>query len=428
VFLIHLHAANAAEFLVNNTVHTTDYGSPGAKQVWTSSTDGYVFYHNSTANIVMASTTDGGVTWSAERQVDSVNTLDAADVAVWWDGWTGDGTTQYIHIATIDTGVDDTYYTRLDLTTGAFSTTVLATTQVASITVGTNYTAITKAENGVIYMAAADISDSWVVSCSTTCTTAGNWSERTSAFGTTPDFGDDPPFLAPIGGTNNIMLVYWDTSADTLDYNVYSATSSSWWFTATKNFATGIEDNTLVEGQLIGFAYDSVRGDIYIASGDDTNDYVTQDHDIIVWKYNIATGWVQLSNPATNVSGGIAGVKIGVNIDTGYLYVAYIRRTTIGTATTANIYYVTSTDGGLSWSGESAALNTTVDSLFFFDATQQIKSSYRFGVTWKYITAPNDDDLYFAPISIWYKVNRRIHLFEGFTLKLPSGRMIVNQE
>lgn len=423
IFLWGPKTAHAAQFLVDASGTGSDHGAPGAKQVWTSSKNGYLFYRNNGSGVSMSSTTDGGVTWSARRTVDSVNTADAIDVAVWWDGWTDDHQSQYIHIATIDSTDADLYYTQLDLATGAFSTTVAASSQGATLAAGVNYAAITKAHDGVLYMAATDASDSFVVSCSTTCTTGANWSERASAIDSN---GNDPPLLAPVAGTANIMLVYWDVSADTVDYNVYSATSTSWWFTSSA-VATAREDNTTYE-QLIGITYDHVRSVIYLTFTDDTDDYITEDHDVTVWKYAGANGpWTQLTNPVTDASGGIAAAKIGVNLENGYLYCAYVRRTTIGTATTGNAYYRTSTDGGVSWSAESAAMNTTADNLFWFGIVPS--GRYRFGVDWKYNTAPNAEDYYFSPVDIWYQVKRNVILFEGYKVRVEQGaRLLIHQQ
>ncbi len=424
------NALGIAEVLIDASVSTTDYGEPGAQIVWTTANNGYIFYKDSTGATSMASTTNGGLSWASRINIDTTNLTDTISVAVWWDGWTGAGTTTTsVHISTLDTGVDDTYYTTVNLTTGATSTTALGTTQGASATAGANYTAITRAENGVLYMASNDITtDAWVVSCSTTCTTAGNWSERTSAFGTTPDLGEDPVLLSPQGGNNNIMLIYWDTAQDTLDWNVYSATSSTWWFTAPPNIATSKDDNTSFEGQMIGLAHDGKRGFTYVALVDDANDYVTADHDINVFRYATTTGWTTLTNPVTDATGGLSAVKIGVDRETGHLIVAYIERSTIGTATTGNVFYKTSTDGGTTWSSVSERITklATGDNLAVFNLSPVAYK--KFSGIWKYDTAPNADDLYHR--SIWPSDDspRSLLLFNGARINFYEGRIIIHQK
>jgi hypothetical protein len=327
----------------------------------------------------------------------------------------------------LDTGVDDTYYTQLNTSTGAFSTTVLATTQGATATAGANYVAITKAVNGVIYMASADTSDSWVVSCTSTCTTAANWSERASAFGTTPDVGDDVPFLMPILGTNNVLLTYWDVSADTIDYNVYSATSSSWWFTAVPNAITAADDNTTYEGQMIGMANNPTTGVVYLTFVDDANDYTTADHDIKFWTFLPGTAtWSQKTDAITTATGGLTAAKVVVDTtrDTNRLYVVYARRGTIGTATSQNVYYRYSADGGTTWSAESSAINTTIgtDDLFGFGVSSA--TSDRIGVYYKYTTNPNADDLYYADVQLFPISIRAPRWFlKGNKTKVIGGKL-----
>lgn len=355
------------EKLILSTSRNTDHGFPGAKMAVRSSSAAYVMYEfpETTAGVggvAMSYTTDGfGTINSNTSNVDGTNLTDTVAYALWDSTWTISSTTNYLHVTTLDTSVDDTYYTRYNLSTNAKNPAVLGTTQGGTATVGANYTAITMAENGDLFMASADTSDSWVVACNATssCTTASNWYEKGPAgtAGAFRDLGDDVPLLSPIGGTNNIMLIYWDVSLDQLTYNVWSATSSSW-FSATTTIATAIDDNTTYEGQMISMAYASTTGTTYLAVVDDANDYTTADHDIRVWKYASTSGWTALTNATTTASGGLQGVNISIDPCTGQLFVAYVRRTTIGTATTANIYWATSTDNGTTWSTEKGPITT----------------------------------------------------------------------
>lgn len=355
-----------AEVSVDTTVIFTlgQGGVSAPSMVWVSDQTGFLFYLDAEGDIAMASTTDGGTTWQAGRTVDSVNTTDAVSVGVWWDGWTHPGTTtQYIHIVTTDTGVDDTYYTRYDITNNTLSTTVLATTQAGTCSRGSScYPAITKASNNVLYMATTDGSDNWVVSCSTTCTTAGNWSERTGGF--YPTNADMPVLLAPVAGTNNVILIWNDIVRQSLFYNVYSATSSSWTnsASATGTIATNIDTATTsstYEANSIGMAISTSTGKIGLTVVDDANNFTTQDHDIKFFYYSSSTGWVSGTNVRTDVSGGLIGAKLSYDEQNDIWYSIYLRRSTIGVTNTGNAYYSTSSNDGTTWSSESPALLAT---------------------------------------------------------------------
>lgn len=408
--------AFAAEVAVDTTVFATNAstltGSPTA--VWITDQKGFVFYIGTEGDLEMASTTNGGTTWAVTNAVDSVNTTDVVNYAIWWDGWTAPGTTTaYIHIATTDTSVDDIYYTRVDTNSGTSSATVVTTTQAGTCVAGSCYVSITKASNNVLYVATADTADSWVDSCSTTCTSTVNWSERTSAY--TGTLGDDFPLLAPIPGTNNIMLVWWDISLDDVIAREYSATSSTWGATTTLN-ATA-EDNTTYDAQLMGISVSTSTGKIALVYTDDTDDYVTQDHDIDFWTYASSTGWVQGTDVVTDASGGLTGAKITYDVRSNVWFAIYSRRTTIGTLTTGNIYYRRSTDGGATWGSELGPVNDNTDDIN--SLTTGITSSERIGAWWNYTTAPRADQEYYDlvhDIGASTSISGFLYVDEGQTL------------
>ncbi len=385
-----------AEVSVDTTVFTTNAqgnnSSPTA--VWITDQIGYTFYLGAEGDLEMASTTNGGTTWQVRNAMDSVNVTDVVSYAIWWDGWTAPGTTtQYIHIATTDTSVDDIYYTRLDINTQATSTTVVTTTQAATCDRGFScQVSITKASNNVLYVATSDGQDSWVDSCSTTCTSTANWSERTNGF---YQGKVDYPILMPVGGNNNVMLVSWATSTDSIVYNIYSATSSSWqWATnATQTIASSKDENTTYDGQLYGMSHSTTTGVTALALVDDANEYVTtQDHDVNFFTFSSTTGWVAKTDVVTDASGGLIGAKVSYDELNDVWYVLYGRRTTIGTATTGRLYFKTSTDGGSNWSTESATLTNGDD---INGIATGITSFERIGAWWNYTTGgPSDDEYY----------------------------------
>ena len=393
---------SAAESVVDTTVFATntqsDNSSPTA--VWVSNLVGYTFYLGVEGDLEMASTTDGGQTWQITNAVDTVNTTDVVSYAIWWDGWTQPGTTtEFIHVATTDTGTDDIYYTRVNANTGTTSTTVVTTTQGATCSRGTScYVSITKASDNTLYVVTADGSDSWVDSCATNCTSTANWSERTNAFYEGTFLEDHIPILTPVNGTNNVMFIYWNPEAASTDnvlYNIYSATSSAWqWATnATQTIATNKDMTSSFSANFIGVSHSTTTGTTSLALIDDANDYTTADHDINFYTYSSTTGWVAQTDPITTASGGLTGVKVSFDEVSKTWYAIYTRRTTIGTATTGNIYYKTSTDNGTTWSAESSAVNDTADDIN--GLTTGISTASRIGVWWNYTTAPKADQEYY---------------------------------
>jgi hypothetical protein len=381
------------------TSATTSFQGASPRMVWVSDTSGFLFDAYSTGSLGMSTTSNGGATWSSRvASIDSVN-ADVVSFGIWYDRWTEGDTGNIIHVVTTDTSVDDTYYTQVNALTGVRATTVLGTTQGATCTVGSScYTAITKAKNGVLYMTATDGSDSWVVSCSGTCTTAGNWSERIQAYGSTPDLGDDIPLLFPVVGTNNVMLIYYDNSAGTLDWNTYSATSSMWMGSTTRTAASGYETEVTYEGERMAGTYSTSTGNIYISLADNVNDFTTQDHEIDVWKFATSTyTWTQLTNATTTTKGGITGQKIHYDPRAGALNLVYGWRSTIGTPSTNKLLMTVSADLGTSWTASTTEMQGQNES-FNLIQVDPFSPSY-FGVAYQYLVGANAGLIYYNKLS-----------------------------
>ena len=428
VLLLFPGKTHATEVVIDNAISTNDSHSNNASPqlVWISDTEGFAFYIDNGRVVSMASTTNSGATWGNVTTVDSVNTNDGIKVSVWYDRWTpGDTTGNLIHIATLDSGDDDTYYTQYNTVTNQVSTTVVTGTQVAAMNAN-NTVSITKAENGTLYVTSVESADGWVHTCSSSCTSSSNWSAITSPYTN----GNDHMILLPLGGTNNIMLLWWDISDDDIESNIYSATSTSWW-----GWNTGISQNEPDEptygSAMMGATINRTTGEIYFAYiADNGVEYTVQDHDIDIWEFNNSTFvWSQKTASAlVNMSGGLTGVKISVDENTGDLYLAYLRRTTIGTITTTNVYWRKSTDNGETWGAEQGPLNSAADDIRGLSVN--IMSDERIGAMWKYAgTIVDEDGLYHETI-----VNlspgggtpsRKMRLFEGFGIKFFSGKIIL---
>lgn len=353
---------DASLVTIDNTVSTTAALHPlsAPAVVFTSELVGYTFYVNSTGSCVYSKTIDGGANWGAEVNVDPQT--DCLRISVWYDRWTpGDTTGNYIHVATIDGSDDDIFYRRIDTSDDTQSTIINITsgsTYVGVLVNTANQVSITKATDGRLMAATMDASDSIVVTCTTTCTTATNWSE------TSPNFliGDDYPLLVPrLSG--EIMLIMWDTSNDDLVYWQYTG---SWTSTSTIEFNAA--DNTTYDAAL-GAAINKRTGDVYLAVVDDASTLGTDD-DIKTWRYT-AGAWNATTNAITNSAScagvancGLTSAKIAVDEWSGDVYVVYSARSTFNGATTANIRWKRSTDHMVSWGSEQGPLDVTNDDMY----------------------------------------------------------------
>lgn len=250
------------EALLDNSVHGNQNNFLGAAPavVFTTDQTGYAFYIDSGANCVYRKTTNGGASWGNAVTVDSINTTDCIGHGVWYDQWTpGDTSDTIIHIVTND--ASDVYYTSLNTSGDTLSTTINAssTNQGGSFASGANFISMTKGTNGALYMSIVDNSDSFVLRCTTTCTTASNWTEA----GTNPfTLADgDYELLVPQSG-DNIMAIYQDTSTDTIKSQLYTYSSNTWSGSWTTIASSVLENQTY--DAAIGAVVDKSTYDIYV--------------------------------------------------------------------------------------------------------------------------------------------------------------------
>jgi hypothetical protein len=391
-----IQKALAAQVTIDSTVSTAPAehlgGSPTT--VFTSQTTGYAFYVDSAGTAVYSKTTDGGATWGAPVTVDAKT--DIIQIAVWYDRWTpGDTTGNLIHIATTDVTNDDIWYRTLDTSTDTLSTGPVNITSglgyTGTLTAGTNHVAISKATDGALYAAVADTTDNMMVRCTTTCTTATNWAVSEPASWTN---GNDFMLLIPrLSG--EMMFIWWDISATTNDLK-YSRYTGTW--SAFANIDTAL-DNTTYDASF-GAAVDTSNGDVYLAYAASAATLGTDD-DIRVRKFS-GTSWTALTDVVTDsvcagVSNcGITGAKIARDQNTGYLYVLYSARSTPGTASTGNLYWKYSTDGGSTWSSEFGPVYSSNDDIYGGRLSLMSASTQRIYATW-YAATP--DDLFGRPIA-----------------------------
>ncbi|MEX0931667.1 MAG: hypothetical protein WDZ88_02870 [Candidatus Paceibacterota bacterium] len=366
--------AEAAPVLINNSLTTSDASSLNTSPttVFVNDTKGYTFFVDSSNACVYASTTDAGATWSSPYVVDGINTSDCIRVNVWYDRWTpGNTTGEIIHISTIDTGDDDIFYTELDTSDDTISTTVVATTQSGTFAAGTNFHSVTRASDGDIYMAVNDASDSWIVSCSGTCTNAGNWSEITNPH----DLQNDWNILLPLL-SGEIMSIRYDVSDNDYDYQIWNGTS---WSGSWVTIDTSSGENTTYDAHY-GATVDVRTGDVYMSYITDNGTLGTDD-DIRVAVYDYNTGsWTQKTNVLTNDSKGLTDTKIAINQHSNKLYVVYTGMTNTGDTTTGNVYYKTSDNGGDTWSSE-VQVNSSASDLYG-GANTTIIGDERIYTTW----------------------------------------------
>ncbi len=385
--------AHASEVTIDSTVNSTRSKHSGASStvVFVSDQVGYAFYVDSSGECVYRKTADAGSSWGSVVVFDSQT--DCLGVAVWYDQWTpGNNTGTQIHILTWDSGDSDLWYTQLDTSTDTVTTPVATSSSPGpskggSFAVGSNYGTITEGTDGVVYVGMHNTGDSYVLKCSSSCSSAANWSEA----GTKPfSKNNDGLLLMPLA-SGNLIAMRWHVSTETIQSKVYTASSNTWSASWT-DIDTTAEDNTSYDVSF-GATVDKTTNKIYLVYVDyDTSGSVGGGDDDIKTAVYDGSSWTAKTDVLTNTSDGVTGAKIGFDEISGTFYVVYTARTTASKASTGRAYYRTSTDGMTTWSAASSALNTTSGDLR--GARLNLMSGERLHATWN-----NPDGLYSAGLT-----------------------------
>jgi hypothetical protein len=385
-FLSFPSTADAAVVTIDATVNldANSFFFGGSQTVFTTDQIGYKFYRDSTGICVYSKTLNGGTSWGGAVTVDAQT--DCSAISVWYDQWTSGDFGSYIHIVTMDSGNDDLWYNRLDTTSDtrlmgtAPVSMVVAEPQGGALSAGVTHPTITKSTGGEIFAGVSAAADSYVMRCSASCNLTTGWSQAGTLF---MDLANDYNLLLPLI-SGSVMLINRDISTNHIRSRIWngSSWSASW----------EVIDTTAVVSQTydVGMAavVDHSSGDVYLVYAADHNTYTTADHDIRSAKFS-GGSWAVTTSVFTNTTRGLTNVALGFDINTSTIYVVYVLRTTIGTATSGNVYWATTTTAMSAWGAEQGPLNVTAGDHRGLDVN--LMSDERLYVSWE---DPSPDDIF----------------------------------
>lgn len=380
--------AEAAQATIdaNANAIATAHIQAGTQTVFIDDQTGYKFYVDAPGYCVYRKTTDGGTSWSASTTVDSQP--DCTAISVWYDRWTPGDTGNYIHIATLDTSVDDIFYNRLDtngdnllfLSGNPVDVSTNSTNSIVTVTAGANFVSITKGTDGTIYTGTADASDSYVVECSASCNLAASWTET----GRTP-FGllNDYIILLPLAG-GSIMAIQRMTVDTANDIRSIIWNNSTW--NSTTTIDANAPDNTLYDVGMAATVSSTTPGNVYLAYIA-RNATLGTDDQVRGARYN-GSSWATTTDIVNSTTRGLTNVAIGLDAANDDVYVAYSGRTNAATSTTGNAYWKYASSSMMNWSSEVGPINTSADDIYGLDLN--IQSDQRIFASW---FASSTDDI-----------------------------------
>jgi len=192
----------------------------------------YLFYGNQAGYLYCRSSTNGGLTWSDGILIDNGVVLTA--FSVWYDRWSGVDA-DLVHLAYVDSDSDDVFYKNINLADNSLSgrTVIFA----GASTAGGGCLSIARARGGNLgcyYAIDAGAEDGYAKSANV----GASWSA-----GADPSEAatQDQVILLPghAEDTQDMMLLFWDASANEISYKLYDDSANSW---AESSISTGMTD------------------------------------------------------------------------------------------------------------------------------------------------------------------------------------------
>lgn len=339
-------------------VDATDEYNPSPNIVFIDANVGYMFfvggdlYNTADYEVSYKKTTDGGANWSSQIAIESYGMDGAANVSVWYDGWTPGDTGSKIHISAVEVTTDDVWYNSIDTDDDSFDS-----DSWIPVIAGTSYSptghggvGITKSSDGNLFLTGCGVFSS--NGCLVYKSTNGNtWSDTalTLASGI---FSSDSIQLLPLTG-GDILAIYQDISENKVVSKEYDEGTDSW-----------TNEQTIDASWVVNALYDSTWGaslngstnNIYLAG---MNAIDTSTGDLEAYKFTESSRtWTTLTEIVTDTPRVLQGSMI-VDSDTGYLYVAYLNCPTLQDDCSA--LYRKSTDDGTTWSNPVQLSDTPDD-------------------------------------------------------------------
>ncbi len=316
--------------------------------IWIGVNTAYVFYTDSSDDLIYRKTTDGGATWGAEV---TVRTGDVYCVSLWYDKWTPGISGTTIHIAYLDFVTLKTYYRSLDTFDDSLGTETAVFTGVGySATNWSGYTVdILRSRGGNLYIGfwgGTAVADSGFYRSTDNGAT---WTSRAQL---ADGSGADGILLMPGDEDDNqdIWCIYWDRSADEISLKVYDDSGNSW---SETSIATSMADSNFYYQMS---ASPRGRDNHVILAVWSELDAATAD--LKVWDIGGSGDITAMTSVVTDLAES-AQVAVLINQQNDDIYVAYLKGGTW--EATTDVVYRKSTDGGTTWSAEQSYSEAAAD-------------------------------------------------------------------
>lgn len=289
---------------------------------------GYLFSIDTSDRLQMHKTTDKGSTWSTTQ----ITPNNSSRPTAWYERWTPGRTGGLIYLAYMYNG--DTVWRTVDTSDDSLGS------------VNTCYNGVYPADNPLTL--SISLSRGGNVCVAAESNSAGLqdrfWVGTTEK--TTVWDGQDHIILLPgnEADNNDIYALYWDRSANEISIKHYDNSANTW---SETSISGSMVDSSLKQwGATVRHSDNHIFLIAWTQIGSTTAD-------VLCWEISDATTITARTDVITNVGGAYGGISadLVMNQVTGSLYAFYSHG---DSASTQDVYYKVSTDGGVSWGAETA--------------------------------------------------------------------------
>ena len=297
-------------------------------------------------SLCWAKSTDGGFTWTDMIAVKS-GVATSGSFSLWYDKWTPGNTGTLIHVAIFEQTTDDVIYRSLDTANDALGTEVVIFAGASTGAVGNTCISITRAIGGNL-CCAFDIDGGTEVGFYKSTDAGANWSAMTDV---NESASTDYYLLAPgfAVDTQDIICIFWDRSASEISRKLYDDSGNSWAESSIAASMTAVANTTAAP--QFSLTVDDANNKILLIAWSAAD---AANADLRFWTIDesaITEGTAVVSNGTDDQ--GVCALALAT--DTATLYAYYVGKSdgTETFATSVNIYYKTSGDGGATWGAET---------------------------------------------------------------------------
>lgn len=306
----------------------------------------YIFYVDGGTDVYYIKSTDGGITWGVAVVV-FAGTVTA--VSIWYDRWSNISA-DLIHCAYTESVGSDILYRSLDAASDTLGTQTTVFNGVSAV--GSNGAlSITRARGGNLLV--GGMIDAGAESIFARSVDVGaNWTSRTDTLNEASAV--DQYILVPGWGADNqdIMAFFWDSSAAEISRKLYDDSLDTWAETSIATSMTAL---------AIAFGFANFAATVDIAN---TRNLLvawsatdTLNADLRCWTVTESAITETTANVVLNSVDDQGYAAIAIDTVASVWYVFYCGKSDGSEThnTSLNIYYKTSSNGGVTWSAETLA-------------------------------------------------------------------------